>query len=401
MANLQGTDLYTRMMVEAFKENSIIATPKGFQAFFGAPGASKTVFENDASTIEIDIERANGERLAATVNRGMSSLPVDKENAQVGKYTNFSRKYPLIEEVGHINSVKLLERLAGEAAFNSGLTRFDRMRSKAQDIHIDSIKKTIRTMELMASQSILAGTQEGILGTSNTALEYDFHRLATHIFTPSVKWDNASADIFSDIDTACGLVETDGNMEANFIGLGSGAMDALIKDDIVQALSDNRRYELVLVSTNNPVPAEYDRFVKAGWIPRGRLRTPGGRVLWMFNYNKNYTPLGGGTKERYLPVDSVFVADINARCDRYYGPADRMPVSTQEAQYVMEMFGIDMRSPSLPRQIDTAGIILPEMFHFDAYGDVDKKTAVVRTQAAPIFPTTQTDAFVTMTSVLT
>lgn len=401
MANLQGTDLYTRFMVKAFKEQSVIATPKGFQAFFDNPGISNTVFENDASVVEIDIERANGEKLAATVHRGKSSLPVDKANAQVSKYTNFSRLYPLVEEVGHINSAKLLDRLAGEAAFNSGLTQFDRARAKAQDLHIDSVKKIIRTMEFFAAQSILTGVQPGIIGTTNADLQYDFHRLATHIFTPAVKWDAATPVIMSDIDASCALIEEDANMEANFMGLGEGATDAFIKDTTVAALADNRRYELIEVSTNNPVPPSYDRFVKAGWIPRGRLRTPGGRVLWMFNYNKNYTPLGGGSKTRFLPTDSVIIADINARCDRYFGPKDRLPVTPVENQWIMQMFGIDAMAPSLPQEIDTAGIILPQMFHFDAYADNDKKTAVLRSQAAPIFPTVQTDAFVTMTSVLT
>jgi len=40
------------------------------------------------------------------------------------------------------------------------------------------------------------------------------------------------------------------------------------------------------------------------------------------------------------------------------------------------------------------------MFYCDAYPSGDKKKVTIRTQSAPIFATTQTDAFLTFTSVI-
>ena len=42
--------------------------------------------------------------------------------------------------------------------------------------------------------------------------------------------------------------------------------------------------------------------------------------------------------------------------------------------------------------------IMANMFHSDAYMAANGKAVTVRTQAAPIFATTMTDAFVTITT---
>jgi hypothetical protein len=46
------------------------------------------------------------------------------------------------------------------------------------------------------------------------------------------------------------------------------------------------------------------------------------------------------------------------------------------------------------------GIVNPAMFYNDAYQAEDGKKIAVRTQTAPIFATTQTDAFVTLTDLI-
>ena len=316
MSTPLATDQFTRFFVETFDENQIVAVPMGFQAFFGF-GASRTVISPDADTVEIDILRANGERLAAMVHRGMSSDDVSRQqNALASRFTNIVRKYPLIEEEGNINSSQLGLRRPGENPF-AGRTRLDRNRDIAREIIMDLIMKTIRTNEFLATQSILEGQQPAIIGTTNANLIYDFLRLASHSITVATGWNQVGADILGNIDTGCDLIEEDGNTEANFLGIGADAMDALIKDLTVAAIADNRRFELIEVSTNNPVPDDFARFTRAGWIPRGRLRTPGGRTLWMFNYNRNYTDPTSGLKTRFLPVDQAFITDIFARRDRY------------------------------------------------------------------------------------
>jgi hypothetical protein len=55
--------------------------------------------------------------------------------------------------------------------------------------------------------------------------------------------------------------------------------------------------------------------------------------------------------------------------------------------------------PTLPN-IQNPGVVDPRGMHFDAYEGVGKKAVTLRMQSAPIFPTTETDAFVTMTGVV-
>ena len=60
-----------------------------------------------------------------------------------------------------------------------------------------------------------------------------------------------------------------------------------------------------------------------------------------------------------------------------------------------EFFGIDPSIPPMPTNIK-GNAVQNAMFMVDAYGVDDGKRATIRTQAAPIFATTMTDAFVVL-----
>ena len=399
MSTPNVTDQYSRFMVGLFDERKVQGVPTAFQSLFGTSGASKTVFQPDSESVEIDILRANGQRLAATVNRGQSSSAVSGQNNTTDQvFTNQTRKWPLIEEESNINSKQLLSRLAGENPF-SGRTQVDRNRMLAKDLHDDQVRKSVRTMEFLASQSIITGKQPAIIGTSNTDLIYDFHRKSTHNVTVTYAWNNGSAAIQNDIDDACELIESDAYMNGNFMAIGDDAMAALIRDDETEAIANNRRYELIQVSTKNPVPPEYDYLVKAGWIPRGMLKTLRGRNLWMFNNNQRYTN-SAGVSTRFLPSDKAIILDINARFDRYFGPRDSFALTADERAWMNEMFGFNMNAAPMPQNVTEKGIIDPSMFFFDAYRSIGRKTVTLRSQVAPIYPTTQTDAIVVLSGLI-
>lgn len=390
------TDEYTRFMVELFDQVKKLRIPTGGQSFFGDPSnGGITSFDEDAATVEIDILKANGERLAAMVHRGQSSHDVNKNNIIGENYTNIIREYPLIEETASINSAKLLLRQPGENPF-SGRTRRQRNQDKALRYNFDMIQKIGRLYEYLCWQSLLNGEHPAIYGTTNSDLIYDFYRLATHIITVTNAWNSGSQDIMGDIDAACYLIEADGLGEANYMLLGEDAQGDFINDTNVQALADNRRFELIEVSTNNPVPNEYSKLINNGFIARGRLRTPGGRNLWIFNYNKNYTIPGGSTKTRFLPKDQALIGDISARFDRHFGPPDRLPVTMEERAMYQDYFGFNMDSPPMPPETNTGNVLPMASMFFDAYRSEDKKTIRMRAQAAPIFPTTETDLLVTL-----
>jgi hypothetical protein len=389
-------------MVELFDESKIIGVPTAFQAFFGNPAAgSDTVFCPDSDTVEIDIVRGN-EKLAAMVPRGTvsRSIGTKQRDIQLEKYTNVARVFPLVEEDGNISAADLLKKLPGEGPYDQVLTRRDRLRWRALKIHMESIRKSIRTFEYLASQSILTGKMPAMLGTVGDSLLYDFYRNPDNIFSVPTAWDDTAAVIMSDIDAACDLIRVNGHTNPDFCGVGGAAMDAFIKDDIVQVRADNRRIELIEVSTNSPVPPRFNRFIEAGWIARGRLRTPKGYTLWLFTYIDGYTD-DNGDFANYMPVDQAIVCDCMARCDRYFGPAEVLPVTAQRAAFYQENFGFNLNAPALPMKIkNPSGVIMPEMFMPYAYGAVDYTNITHRVQSAPIFSTTHTDAFVTLTDLI-
>lgn len=397
-----AVDSFSRFMVEMFDEKDIISVPTAFQAFFGNPAAGgQTVFSKNSNDVDIDIIRGN-ERTSALIPRGMISRPLGalQKNLNVENYSSFSRKYPLAEEEGDITADQILQRVAGENPYQA-MDRQSRMRILGLKIHLESIRRIVRMNEILAAQSVIEGIQDAIIGTTNTDLQYDFKRNAALTVTPSNTWNSGSQDILGDIDGMCTLLREHGKMLPNFMGLGTSAMDAFIADTTVAALADNRRFELLEVTTNNPVPPEFARFTEAGWIARGRLRTPAGHVLWMFTMLDVYDNTAG-TSTPFMPVDKVIITNVKARADRYFGPPENLPMIGQRVQLYQEFFGFNPESAPMPPNIKSpGGIIMPAMFHSDAYVAPDWKKITVRTQHAPIFATTQTDSFGTLEGLIT
>jgi len=397
-----AVDQFSRFMVDMFDEREVIGVPTVWQSFFGRPEhASRTVFSPDANDVDIDIIRGN-ERLAALIHRGTDSTHLGqtqpKTNTQ--NYSSFSRKFPLAEEESTISAHKLLSRLAGENPYG-GKTRLDRNRALALEYHLEHIRRYVRLFEVLSGNSLLSGQMPGILGTANSDLIYDFRRNPAHFVVPAVGWDQANADILNDIDEGCQQIRISGHVKPNVLFLGSQAMDAVIKNLTVQALADNRRFELIEISTNNPVPPMISTLVNSGAIARGRLRTPRGYEVWLFTYVDVYTDRNGDAQP-YLPEDMAFLAYYGARCDRYYGPPERLPVTPSDAAWYQSMFGFNMMTPPMPANVANMGaIISPAMFYSDAYESPEKKKVVIRTQSAPIYATTQTDAFLTFRNVIT
>jgi len=394
-----ATDQYSRVMVSAFDEKQIVGVPTAFQSFFGRPETgAKTVFSPNADVVEIDIMRAN-ERIAALINRGGNGRSISgQKNLSTQNYTTFSRVYPLMEEESDVTADQINKRLAGENPY-SAMTREDRLRALFLEHHQEQIRRMVRTFEVLSADSVLNGQMVSILGTTDDDLIYDFRRNAALTDSVSVAWDDTTPDIFGDIDGMCELLREHGKVTADMMVLGSEAIDSFIKDTDVQALADNRRFELIQVSMNNPVPSKFDKFVAGGFIPRGRLRTPAGFELWIFTYVDGYTN-SGGTFTKYMPVDQALIAFSGARCDRYFGPSEILPMTSGKAQMYRENFGFNPALPPVPANIKNQGAVInPGMFYFDAYEGTNGKTITARAQAAPIFATTMTDAFGLLTDL--
>jgi hypothetical protein len=387
-------DAFSRFFAASFDEKSVVSVPTAFQAFFGRreAGGSQTFWTEDALTVDIDIIRAAGETHAALVHRGTDSrrLGDDKKSLNVEKYTAESRVFPLIEDEGELAASKLLLRNAGENPY-ARTSRINRMRDRAMKIFEESIRRIMRAREVLAAESILTGKMSAIFGTSSGDLQYDFKRTSALNWEVSNSWSSTSATILADIDNSCNLIRQYGYVWPNFIGMGGADMNSFINSEDVRSVADNRRFELIWVNQNMPVPPKYAPFVEAGWLARGRLRTPGGHELWMFTNDEVYTNLAGSTT-RYLPDNNVIVANIDARMDRYMGPPERLPMTPSDIAYFTELFGMSPGGMSAPPNIKGASRnFIPQHFYFDCYKATNQKALTCRVQHAPIFATTQTD----------
>lgn len=393
-------DAYARFFANAFDERQVIAVSTVAQAFFGRPeNGSRTVFNPDSSVVDIDILRGN-ERLAALVPRGLNgrSLGTGQKDTTQEVYSNINRIYPLIEEEGNIDGNQLLFRRPGETPY-SGQTRLDRMRGHAMDIHQEAIRRIVRLFEYLAYQSLLTGKMPAIFGTADANLLYDFLRNANHIAAAPTKWDNAASTPLVDIDAAAALIRANGKATMDVALIGTGAMNALINHADIIALADNRRFELIQVG-RNPVPANLQRFVDAGATPRGRLQTPAGNEIWLFTDLNVYTN-AGGTATLYMPTDQALFAASAARCDRYFGPPEMLPNIPMKDQLYSQLFGFAPGLAPMPPNVkDVSRAVNPAMFYFDAYLPEGWKRVSIRTQSAPIYATTQTDAFMTLNTII-
>lgn len=396
-----AVDAYSHFMAILFDEAQIIGVPTAFQAFFGrSENGGLTLFSPNANVVDIDIVRGS-ETLAALIRRGQNARSLSgQKNTNIGKSSTFSRLYPLAEEEGDISADELNYRVAGEGPY-SPLSKFDRLRIKALRHHQAHIRRIVRTFEFLSSKSILTGKMPAILGTTNADLEYDFRRDAGNTISVPAPWDTGTPDIMGDIDDGCDKVRHNGHVNPDIALMGSEAIASFIKDTTIKGVADNRRIELIQVSTDNPVPPRLARFVEAGFIPRGRVRTLKGYTLWVFCSIDEYTD-ASGTATPYMPVDQCLIAASTARCDRYFGPSELLPNTPGRAALYQDMFGFAPGMPPMPPNIKSmAAAVNPAMFYNDAYMGANQKSITIRTQAAPIFATTQTDAFALLTDLST
>jgi hypothetical protein len=255
--------------------------------------------------------------------------------------------------------------------------------------------------ERLAWEVLLTGKQSAILGTTNNDLIYDYLRDAGNTITVGTGWNQTTATIIPNIDAGCDQYRKTARMNPSMGIIGGSAMSALINDSNAQAQADNRRFELIQISSKFPVPPEYGRYVEAGLNARGLLRTEEGYELWLFTYTDGYDT-DAGTFTKYMPADKMIITSHKARFDRQFGPGQTLPMKPQRIQWFVENFGFSPMAAPMPMNIKSPGnVVVPQMFTFDGYGSANAKTLTIRTQAAPLFVTTQTDAVVVLDGLIT
>ena len=397
---------YTRFMSELFDENAKVKVPSAFLGgFFGkSETGAVTHFVTDASTIEIDQMRVNGRRLARLVNRGTHSKDISREETLVAdKYTNIVRQFPLIEIPASIAANELLNRNPGETPFDL-VTQQSRLLGKAARLHREAVTRHMRTWEFLAREAVLTGEHPMILGTANAELKYDFYRKSTHTFAAGAKWDVVGTDIIGEFDTAIDLIQQDSNNFGDYGALvGVSGMEGLRKNTQMKAEADIRRYEFVELG-ERPInlPSKFQIYIDHGFALAGKVRTYQNRTVYLFTYDltftDDFTTPGVDTETKWMPADKCLIFSPDARCDKLFGPPNRIPHTAVERQWFAETFGFDMDAGPMPDNVMNPSTFDMRAFYFDA--DSSRDAVRLYTQSAPIFPTTETDAFVTITGLV-
>ncbi len=406
-------DVFSRMLMTGFDEHVYIRLPTAFQAMFGRPATgSYTVFSPNANEFDIEITRGD-ERLAALIPRGINAKfggspaatggAAGHQSLQAGVATTFSRKYPLVEEDGAISADQLNQRVVPYEMPYENWTKEDRMRNLAQRIYFEAIRRIIRLQEFLASQSVRLGLQSAQNVADTTVNFYDWRRNSSNHTTPTHGWGNASGVPLTDLDTANAQIRTASKNSGgppDFAIFGGLAMLYFFANAQIQTNYGNKLYfDLLRFEGDYKPEPKFAHLVEGGCVPFGKLRTPMGFELTIFTYPEWYLSTAG-VATKYMPDADVLVGCSGARCDRYFGPAEKMPLTAIQQAQLMERFGWNPAVPPLPPNIKGgAGVIQPQMFYCDGYDGENAKTTTIRVQAAPVFPTTMTDCFYYISTV--
>lgn len=386
---------YRQFMSKMFSDVILPGLPRLFLSFFGRPETGAiTRFLPDNEHVTIDIIRGDEKRAHLVPRGGGSAGKLDKEAKLVRRFSTAQFGFPLLEEEGAIEVSQLFARAPGQDEY-AQQTRQMHLRGLAVQDHEEKIRMFIRAMEYMAMKSIVYGKMpKNDLG--ETTPLYDWSRAAGNSFTAAADWATASTDIAGDLQTAAGLVRTNGHMKADVALMDPESVEAVLGNTALKAVGDNRRInQFAIYPDDSNAPKKIQWLLDAGADYRGMLVTPAGHKLSLLSYNEEYTS-DAGSATKYFPADTCLVFASDARCDEFYGPGERLPVTPTEERMFQERFGLSqkmVRNPGNPGAKST-GILDSRKFMFDSYDAPNKKAVMVRTQAAPIFVPTVVDAFV-------
>jgi hypothetical protein len=399
-------DAFSRTLAQSFSDKRLVGLPVGFQAFYDS---GYTYWSDSTLSVDITIQKAAGKGFASFVPRGGDGLKVGDNLSRVtsDKWTQESKVFPLIEETTQIEANRLLYRLPDETPYQA-LSKQRRMRELALEKHVVNIERIITTYEILASYAFLNGKHPTKM--NGAAFDYvndvfDFHRRADHQFTPAVRWDQANATIMADIDAQCAKIKQHAHLTPKFMGIGMTAFKGMISNaafyaaaEKKQVLENTKGYNLRYGEARPEMPAEFQKYVNAGWTYVAKLNTDEGNELYLFTYNEGYFE----TNDVYTPFwdqKKAFIMGTGLRFDRYFGPDDKLPQTADQVTLYQQLFGVAPVAPTPPRIEGPAAVFNPAWCYVDAYRDGNNKSVKIRTQTAPIYVPVHTDGIVTINAI--
>jgi hypothetical protein len=389
-------DQYSRYLANYFDEKDYIFEPTLAQSFYGRPeNGGQTIFSQSALDVDIDISRAN-ERIAAIAPRGTVTKFVGSYHAdgQIGQMTTISRKFLLVEEELNLGAHQLFARVGGEGPYENKSTQ-ERMRIQAARGYKELIRRIVRLQEVLAWQGLRLGVQSAQNIADTTVNIYDFRRNAANTPALTHGWGNAAGVPLTDLDALADQLLAVGHVMPNFAIFGGTTMRYFLANQQVSTNYANKLYfELIRFGLDEAPGNDFQRLINAGAVPFGRLKTPKGYELTIFTYPRMYMNAAGVATTKYLADTDLIMGSTMTRCDRYFGPPERLEPTSVDIQRRMERYGFNPNVPPMPLGImDPGNVVIPQSFYVDDYESTDHKSTTLRVQAAPIFAPNMTDAW--------
>lgn len=387
----QPMDGFSRIMIRGFDQSKKIRTNTGFQSLFGrAETDSITGFVTGGSVTEIEIKRGT-KTVAKLKPRGITTgKDLDLESIVDEKSTVIARGFPWTEETAAFKKDEIdRARLFGQSPYAE--TSFEqKMRQKAFDKYKAMVNRIVRLNEILAAQVILEGKMVAMSDTTDEELIYDMYRNSENSITASVQWSTpATATPFADLDVACDRVAYNGEGNADIAILGHDAWTAFQATTDFLDKADLRRVQYMEIKFGASVPSGYEFMAIAGFSYQGTFKTPKGRLVHFFTYDKTYTD-DAGDMQYYMDPKKVIVMDTMARLDKWYGPKATFDDTPADRELTRQYFGVDLgMTPAVPN-VEGRGFDYRSL-SFDTIRSQRKTALEIRVQQSPLFVSVETD----------
>jgi hypothetical protein len=391
--------IVTRNLMPLFEEQKGLESQTNWLAFAGR-GGGVSRYENDVNEVEYEIVRGHRQMAKLVKRSGVTNrlLGTDQKNLGLGEFTQVSRAFPLSIEEYDIQSSKLTDKIPGEPNTDSGFTRQDRMIYWAAKGQTTMLAKQVRMMNYLCGQGIIEGVQDAIIGTSDTDLQYDFYRRATHLKTLTTPWStHATATPLKDIDLGVDLNIQDGAKKSNIMLAGDTAWSDFLQCAELEVYSTYSDFKAFVPAGDArlSMPSEMNFLTENGWDFQGVVKTWKGRTVHVFT-SEELVEVTAGTPQRSMPSKKVVICGPDSRLDQVYGPPETFPEDEMVIQQYRAWFGFEpgMAPAGEPNLVN--GMIRPEMFCIDAYENKYRTLRTIRSQCAPIYVPVETDTWYTI-----
>lgn len=264
-------DSTTYRLLRAYIEDA--TSPMFLSGFFQSPPENFHTSEK----VSIDIER--DDRDIAVV---IQDFTVGRRQNESSIYTNKEFTPPIYDEEGVITAYDLIKRIPGEDPYmapdfqaNATVRAFKLMRKLENKVR--------RAIELQAAQVLQTATLDLKDSNGTTLYALDYKPKTSHFPNASVSWaTSASTKPFDDLESLADVILSDGKVEATDVLMGRTAFLNFQKAAQVQAMADNRRFDVVNITAPETRGAggKFNGVVSVGqyrlniWTYGGRYKDP-------------------------------------------------------------------------------------------------------------------------------